>query len=435
MLGLWHCRPMAILLAFIFLGKSAGFSSTPVLSTETQTHTYTPLQASEVRWPALHERRESQVSRHDTWSVEKSGDVVDEVMRRCKVSQADALELIDIGAVYVGSGDPIKWHRGCLGRRDTQVTVGMSVKTYASPARFTALYEAKDWEHRLKYCCSSYVAIDKPPGVLVQPHASNYKEALPTAVAEMFGVGHLSIVHRLDACASGLVILARNTKVQAHLTGAFAKRQVTKRYKALVRAPIAPGEYTHWHDAESPLVQLLKEYTSSEEHSSPELSAENSSAAPKAAVRWKEARLIVLECNPLVNLHASAGELYELEIELLTGRKHQIRAQLSALGSPIVGDTLYTPIAGLCLAPLDGVDSLEKHIKNSNTLEKDVESSEKKRELLALCKPPISSLRTAIGLQASFILLPGAQEKPILAGVPWWREEGSVDKYEALRIT
>lgn len=124
------------------------------------------------------------------------------------------------------------------------------------------------------------------------------------------------VVHRLDMATSGLVLFARGIEAQRALGRAFAQREVDKRYEAVVAGTLEgeSGEIdlplaADWPNR--PRQQVDRE------HGKPSLT------------RW---RVIARE----------AGRT-RLVLEPLTGRSHQLRVHLQAIGHPIVGDTLYGP--------------------------------------------------------------------------------------------
>ena len=126
----------------------------------------------------------------------------------------------------------------------------------------------------------------------------------------------LGVVHRLDRPVWGLVCFARTSKALERLNRMFAQGDVHKTYWAIVSAPPAEpeGELHHW------LVRNEKQ--------------NKSYAYDREVPHAKEARL-----RYRVIGH---GERYTLlEVHLLTGRHHQIRCQLAAIGCPIKGDLKY----------------------------------------------------------------------------------------------
>ena len=127
---------------------------------------------------------------------------------------------------------------------------------------------------------------------------------------------YLGIVSRLDAPVTGIVLLARTSKAAARLTEQFRTRQVEKTYWTVVDAPLDPPEGT--------LVDWLRK---DERHRRVHVARENQSGAQRAELRYRTLRRL------------TRGVL--LEIELVTGRKHQIRVQLAARGAPVAGDRKY----------------------------------------------------------------------------------------------
>lgn len=143
------------------------------------------------------------------------------------------------------------------------------------------------------------------------------------------GNAFVGVVSRLDRLVSGVLILARTSKAASRLSEQIRSRQVQKRYLACVEGRLEAGneadasgwrEVTHWvcKDERHQKMRTLE--------SKPEVGTESSGA--------KEARL-------RFRWLANDTRLTLVEVDLLTGRKHQIRLQLSELGHPVLGDAKY----------------------------------------------------------------------------------------------
>ena len=145
----------------------------------------------------------------------------------------------------------------------------------------------------------------------------------------------LGVVHRLDRPVSGLVVFARTSKALARLNKMFAEGQVHKTYWAIVeksnlKDERCDQEITHWLTRNE---QQNKSYAY--DHEVPH--------SKKAMLRYRM---------------LSRGDRYALlEVRLMTGRHHQIRCQLSAIGCPIKGDLKY----GARRSNPDGSISLQSH--------------------------------------------------------------------------
>ena len=144
------------------------------------------------------------------------------------------------------------------------------------------------------------------------------------------GEAYLGVVHRLDRPTTGVVLFAKTSKALSRLNTMFAdKAQVQKTYWVLVDAmpPATEGTLTHW------LVRNEKQ---------------NKSVAHNKEVQ--QSKKAVLHYKLL----KSFDHYHLLEIDLITGRHHQIRAQLAAIGLHIKGDLKYgakrsNPDGGICL--------------------------------------------------------------------------------------
>lgn len=166
------------------------------------------------------------------------------------------------------------------------------------------------------------LVVNKSPGEIVQGDKTgdeSMAEALKKILKEKYGKPgnvFLGVVHRLDRPVGGLVIFAKTSKALTRLNRMLRDGEIHKTYYALTRGLPLESE------------GILKHYVKSVERNN------KSYASDVPSEGSKEARLKYRLVNK--------GENYNLlEIQLLTGRKHQIRVQLSAIGCPIKGDLKY----------------------------------------------------------------------------------------------
>ncbi|MDR0940787.1 MAG: RluA family pseudouridine synthase [Bacteroidales bacterium] len=166
------------------------------------------------------------------------------------------------------------------------------------------------------------IAINKPVNMLVQPDTTSdasLEEEVKRYIKEKYnkpGDVFLGVPHRLDRPVSGVVVLARTSKALTRLNEMFKTKQIRKLYWAIVKNQPQP---------ESALLQhFIVRNTKTNK----------SSAYIKSMPDSKEAQLDYRTI-------ARSNNYSLLEVNLHTGRHHQIRCQLSAIGSPIKGDLKY----------------------------------------------------------------------------------------------
>ena len=180
------------------------------------------------------------------------------------------------------------------------------------------------------------LAINKPANLLVQGDRTGDRTLLDLARASLKdrhakpGQVYLGLVHRLDRPVTGVIVLARTSKAAGRLSRQFREGLVRKQYLAVVQgAPPVGGDELMHHLA-----------ASGDRHG-----VTRAAVAPFAGSRPARLRYLVT---------GRAPGRSRLEIELLTGRRHQIRAQLALVGWPVLGDVKYgarreSALAGIAL--------------------------------------------------------------------------------------
>lgn len=176
------------------------------------------------------------------------------------------------------------------------------------------------WQVPVLYEDGELVVLDKPAGLTVHPGAGRptgtLAHQLLARYPEMAGVGgpgRPGIVHRLDQGTSGVLVAARTPLAYARLSRAFASREVEKRYLAVV-------------------------------YGAPKQSAGRIEAPIGRHPERRKEMAIRTGGRPALTgyrLLAAAEGIAVLEIDLGTGRTHQIRVHLRHLGHPLVGDPVY----------------------------------------------------------------------------------------------
>lgn len=178
------------------------------------------------------------------------------------------------------------------------------------------------------------LVLDKPTGLLAVPGRGPDKQDCLSARAQVRWPDAL-IVHRLDMATSGVVVMARGLDAQRALSNAFEKRRVHKRYMAVVAGePTEASTEDGWQTIDLPLaVDWLNRPRS----------IVSTLLGKPSVTRWRRS---ATQSPPL-----RTGLATRLELEPVTGRTHQLRVHLQAIGHPIVGDPLYATPAQQAMAP------------------------------------------------------------------------------------
>lgn len=169
------------------------------------------------------------------------------------------------------------------------------------------------------------IVVDKPAGMTVHPAPGNYKSTLVNALIH-YSQGNLStcaesfrpgIVHRLDKDTSGLIIIAKNNKMHAKMAKIIQERKITKKYKTILVGSLADNVGTI------------------------NLPIARSNRNRKKMIVCNEGKEAITKYKVIKNYE----HFSYVDVELITGRTHQIRVHFASLNCPVLGDQTYNSLA------------------------------------------------------------------------------------------
>lgn len=253
------------------------------------------------------------------------------------VTRSVAAELVAGGQVHVGGR--------AVGARSTPLVAGTELRI-AMPDTPSVVVEADpDVSFAVVYEDPAFVVVDKPAGIVVHPGAGNPTGTLIAGLLDRFpdiaalGEGpsdpmRPGIVHRIDRGTSGLLVVARTADAYRNLVGQMGDRTVGRRYLALVAGHVSDTRGV----VEAPIGRSAR---------TPVLMSVSASGRPARTAFEVVDRLDALAgVRGRMDVPATL-----LACTLDTGRTHQIRVHLSAIGHPVIGDDRYGRPPGHVLAP------------------------------------------------------------------------------------
>ncbi len=257
--------------------------------------------------------------RRYTFAVEEGGERLDRFLaeRVPSLSRAAVQRLIAEGEVRVD---------GAVVRASHKVRPGERVELRLPPPRpSTLLPEAIPLD--ILYEDEAIIVINKAAGMIVHPGAGTFSGTLVNAILahapDLQGIGgevRPGIVHRLDKETSGVIVVAKTEQALRELQRQFKRRTVRKHYVALLIGKLPQ---------ERGLIEAPIGRHRVQRHKMAVVAN-----GKEARTRWQVLRY----------LRDAEGHPYTfVEVELLTGRTHQIRVHFSWLGFPLVGDRTYAP--------------------------------------------------------------------------------------------
>lgn len=233
---------------------------------------------------------------------QRSGLISEILFDSLNLSPESSNALLNLGAIYINNQRQTS---------DAVIAENNLFRVHTKPRRYNC---DCDWNSLIVFENQDFVIINKPSGIPSHPSVDNVIENSLTQVARARNI-KLHITHRLDTLTSGLIVYAKTEAFVKSFNIQMQNRTIEKKYVALVEtAHTLPPRLIHY--------------------------MEPSPRAPKNVSEtftegWAFCELEILTQKKI------SSDISWVKINLLTGRTHQIRSQLSSAGAPILGDQLY----------------------------------------------------------------------------------------------
>lgn len=235
--------------------------------------------------------------------------IPEELRRRFPERLAELEAALDAGLVVTADGTPVT--------RETTRRKGMDVWTYRAPEPEIPVPQQIDVLHRDE----RLVVVDKPHFLATTPRAAHVTETALVRLRRDLGLDDLAPAHRLDRLTAGVLIFTADPECRGVYQDLFAARRVDKTYLAVAPAPDGTPEV---RERSSRIVKTRGILQAAE--------VEGEADA--------HSRITLLDTRN----DESGARLGLYRLEPTTGRTHQLRVHMNALGTPILGDDLYPDV-------------------------------------------------------------------------------------------
>ena len=242
-------------------------------------------------------------------SPEYSGQRLDSVIAKLfpDFSRSKLKSWLDSGAIYINDVPLIKPSKKVNGGEEVKILIKEEKLISAEPQNI---------QFEVKHKSKDFLIVDKKAGMVVHPGAGNHQNTLLNALLfkfpELEKLPRAGIIHRLDKETSGLMIIASNQNSYKNLSEQISKRLVKRTYQAF-----AVGNISRSGKIEEPVGRHPR-------------NRQKQAVTEKG--KYALTRYTVLK---------KYGNYTHLEVNLETGRTHQIRVHMSHIGFPLIGDVLY----------------------------------------------------------------------------------------------